>query len=176
MRRHAFLLLGAGLSLLACNDTIGPSTGTLRVFTHPEGDDPDQDGYVLRMDDASLDLQPSGTAGIALAPGRRALRLLGVASHCSVAPAAILEIEILSEGTTSVAFEIGCPGTGVRVTTEATGLDFDRDGYQVMVDGSEVAGVPGEAASMSDSTREVGGSPWPAWRRTARSRAPPLTW
>jgi hypothetical protein len=45
--------------------------------------------------------------------------------------------------TTSVAFEITCSATGVRITTTTTGLDFDpSDGYRLEVDGTDRGILP----------------------------------
>ncbi len=146
MRTHPILLLAVGVTLAACadggsppDDTGGPSTdGTLVVLTATGGDDPDQDGYLLTVDGVdSLALDPTGTAEIDLPDGQHTLRLLGVAERCSVAPGTPLEVDVPSEGTTSVAFEVSCPATGARITTTTTGLDFDSDGYRVEVDGTD---------------------------------------
>jgi TolB protein len=143
------LLLVVGLSLSACDDPGGadlggPSPGTLVVSTSTEGDDPDQDGYLLTVDDVdSLDLDPTGTAQVDLAPGRHTLRLLGVAGHCSVAPAPSLEVDVPPQGTTPVAFEIICRlMTTARITTTTTGLDIDPDGYSIAADGTDRGAIP----------------------------------
>jgi TolB protein len=144
MRTHSILLLAAGLTLAACNDSGGPSTGgppthgTLVVSTSTGRDDPDQDGYLLTVDGVdSLALDPTGTVEIDLPDGLHELGLLGVAEHCSVAPGTPLEVDVPSQDTTSLAFEISCPATGARITTTTTGVDIDRDGYRVAVDGGD---------------------------------------
>ena len=123
MRTHPILLLAVGLTLAACDDSAGPSTGgpstggpstrdgTLVVSTSTGGGDPDQDGYLLTVDGVdSLALDPTGTVEIDLVDGQHTLRLLGVAEHCSVAPGTPLEVDVPSQGTTPVAFEVSCPG------------------------------------------------------------------
>ncbi len=154
MRTHPILLLAVGLTLAACDDSGGPSTGspstggpssdgTLVVSTSTGGGDPDQDGYLLTVDGVdSVALDPTGTVEIDLVDGQHTLRLLGVAEHCSVAPGTPLEVDVPSQGTTSVAFEVSCPATGVRITTTTTGLDFDTDGYRVEVDGTDRGILP----------------------------------
>ena len=150
MRMQLALLLCGGLSLSACNDTVGPSTGTLVVSTSTGGEDPDQDGYLLTVDDLdSLALAPTGTAEVDLRSGRHTLRLLGVAERCSAAPATSLQVDVPSGGTTSVAFEIGCLPTGVRVTTTTSGLDIDLNGYRVTVDGADRAVVPANGTVLT---------------------------
>lgn len=153
MRMNPILLLIGGLSLSACSDRsgpspvgpspVGPSSGTLVVSTSTQGDDPDQDGYQLTVDDAdSLELNPTGTVETDLPSGRHSLRLLGVAGHCSVAPGATLEVDVPSGSTIPVLFEVSCPATGARVTVTTTGLDIDPDGYHVSVDGTEQGAIP----------------------------------
>jgi hypothetical protein len=136
------LSLVVGLSLSACDDHVGPpppSTGTLVVSTTTSGEDPDQDGFLLAVDDAdSLGLRPTGSAELELAPGRHRLRLLGVAGQCSVSPGAELEVDVAPENTTPVAFEVSCPATGARVMVTTTGSDIDADGYRLVVDGNMV--------------------------------------
>ncbi len=144
MRAQPILLLAIGLTLVACadsgsppDDPSGPPTdGTLVVSTSTGGNAPDQDGYLLTIDGVgSRALNPTGTARIHLPDGRHTLGLLGVAEHCSVAPGTPLEVDVPSGDTTAVAFEVSCPATGARITTRTTGLDLDRDGYGVTVDG-----------------------------------------
>jgi hypothetical protein len=111
------------------------------VSTFTEGDDADQDGYRLKVDDTdSLDLDPTGTAEVVLPPGRHTLRLLGVASPCSVTPPGPVEVDISAGATTPVAFRVGCPATGVRVTVSTTGLDRDQ-GYRLVVDGGDYGAI-----------------------------------
>jgi WD40 repeat protein len=136
--RHPVLLLVVGVSLWACDDPGGPLTGTLVVSSSTAGDDPDQDGYLVTVDDVdSLDLDPTGTAKIELASGRHTLRLLGVAGHCSASPGTLLQVEVPERDTTAVAFELSCPATGARIRVTTTGVDIDPDGYRVMVDASD---------------------------------------
>ena len=126
--RASTIGLAVGLALAACSDGSGPSTeGTLVISTATGGEDPDQDGYVLRVDGLdSLSLDPTGTAEKRLPSGRHTLRLLGVAEQCSVAPGDSLEVDVPPQGTISVGFEVSCPviagGPGfVRITAATTG-------------------------------------------------------
>lgn len=143
MRTHPILLLVLGLAQAACQDSAGPSTdpptvGTLVVSTASGGNDPDQDGYLLTVDGVdSLTLKSTGTSQIDLPPGPHTLRLLGMAEHCSVSPGTLLDVAVPSGDTTSVAFEVMCSLTGVRITTTTTGLDLDTDGYHLEVDGTD---------------------------------------
>lgn len=159
MRTHPILLLALGLSLSACDDPggpgpDGPSTGTLVVSTSTAGDDPDRNGYLLTVDDIdSLGLAPTGTAHVDLASGGHTLRLLGVATHCSVAPGSTVEVDIQPGDTTPVAFGVDCPATGARVTVTTNGLDRDPDGYRVLLDGSD------HGAISSNGTALIRGDP-----------------
>jgi hypothetical protein len=149
MRSYPILILAVGLPLAACDDPTGnpepPSTGTLVVSITTEGEDPDPDGYLLTLDDAdSLDLEPTGTAELELASGRHTLRLLDVAERCSVAPATTLEVDVPAGRTVPVVFEVTC-NTGARVTVRTTGLDFDPNGYRVVVDGNDHGAITGFA-------------------------------
>jgi hypothetical protein len=140
MRTHPIVALAVGLTLWSCGESSGPSddTGTLVVSTSTQGNDPDQDGYLLTVDEVdSLELDPTGTLELDLGPGRHRLRLLRVASQCSVVPGVALEVDVPSHTTTSVAFGISCPLTGARITVTTTGLDLDLDGYRVDVDGTD---------------------------------------
>ena len=144
MRTHSILLLLVlGLTQAACQDSAGPSPtsptgGILVVSTVSGGNAPDQDGYLLAVDGVgSFPLGPTGTSRIDLPAGQHALRLLGVAEHCSVSPGIPLDVAVPSGDTTSVAFEVTCSLTGIRITTTTTGLDFDTDGYRVEVDSTD---------------------------------------
>ena len=143
MRRPPILSLMLGLSLCDCGDQVEPRPeGTLAVSTATSGDDPDPDGYVLTIDASDLvALLPSGTAERDLSPGRHTLQLVGVAEHCSVVPGTSVEVDITARSTTSVAFQVSCPLTGARITVTTTGLDPDKDGYRLMLDGIDRGGI-----------------------------------
>ncbi len=137
-----------GLTLAACQDSADPSptpptVGTLVVSTTSGGNEPGHSGYLLTVDGVdSLRLEPAGMSQIDLPAGPHTLRLLGIAEHCLVSPGTSLDVAILSGSTTSVAFDVTCSVTGVRITTTTTGLDFDRDGYRLEVDGIEQGFLP----------------------------------
>ncbi len=141
MRTCLILLLAAGLALVACDDsgaplTSPPAVGTLVVSTASGGNDRDRDGYLLTVDGGdSLFLDPTGISQIDLPAGQHTLRLLGMAEHCSVSPGTPLDVDVPSQDTTAVMFEVTCSVSGVRVTNTTTGLDLDPDGYLIQVDG-----------------------------------------
>jgi hypothetical protein len=142
MRSRPSLTLIVGLSLWACGDhadpadPVAPTAGTVAITTSTTGDDPDPDGFHLRIDRSdSLALLPSDTAELELSPGRHTLQLVGVAAHCSVTPETSVEVDITSGSTTPLAFQVSCPLTGARITVTTTGQDLAPGGYQVMADG-----------------------------------------
>ena len=151
MRNSAVLLLAAALGMpAACTDPDEPSTdGTLVVSTHTGGDGPDQDGYLLTVDGIqSLPLNPTGTLELGLPSGRHSLRLDGVAQHCSVVQGPSREVDVPSRGTASVAFEVSCEASSLRITTTTTGLDVDPDGYHVVVDGMDRGSIAPNGALL----------------------------
>jgi hypothetical protein len=155
MQRYPARFVSVVLMLAACNgdagDIVEPSTdGTLIVSTSTQGDDPDQDGYLLTVDDVdSFALASTGTAVLGLTFGQHILRLRGVAGHCSVAPDASLGIDIATRDTARVAFEVTCPATGARITVTTTGLDIDADGYRIAVDGTDLSVAPASGSVLN---------------------------
>ena len=83
-----------------------------------------------------------------------------MAEHCSVSPGTALDVAVLSGDTISVAFQVTCSVTGVRITTTTTGLDLDTDGYRVEVDGIERGEVSLEWHG-ADSARSGKPDDWP---------------
>ena len=111
---------------------------SIRVTVTTTGPDPDPDGYQLTIDGAdALELHPTGTAQVNIAPGRHTLQLQGVAEHCSVTPGTVLELEFARGSTTPVAYQVDCPLTGARITVTTTNGDIDVNGYSVEVDGTD---------------------------------------
>jgi hypothetical protein len=151
MRSDIPLLLTAGILLAACTDGEAPSTdGLLVVSTRTGGGDSDPDGYLLTIDESdSLTLAPTGTAELRVPAGRHALTLLGVAEHCSVIEGSAREVEVPPQGSVSVAFEVGCPASAIRITTTTTGLDIDPDGYHVVVDGVDRGAIPSNGTLLT---------------------------
>jgi hypothetical protein len=174
VQAYPILAIAVGLMLAACDGSSAPSTspstaGTLVVSTASEGNDPDRDGYLLTVDGIdSLPLDPTGTSRISLPAGRHTLGLLGMAEHCSVSPAVVLDVAVSSGDTTSVAFQVTCSVTGVRITTTTTGLDVDADGYRLAVDGVARGILPSSGAVL---TRLDAG----AWRIALTGLAPNCT-
>jgi len=122
---------------MACGDTAAPPhTGVLRVSVATLGEDPDPDGYQVRIDDRDpIHLDPNGLVDLDLAAGAHRLDLLGLAGHCSADPSTSQQVEVEADHTTTVTFEIDCPLTGAHVAVSTSGLDRDSNGFAVKVDG-----------------------------------------
>jgi hypothetical protein len=146
------LLLAVGILLAACEDGAAPSRdGMLIVSTVTRGEAPDQNGYLLTIDGSdSLPLDPTGSAEVSLPAGRHTLALVGVAAHCSVAERTSLEVDVPSQATVSVGFEVSCPAGAVRVTTRTTGLDSATDGYHVVIDGADHGSIPANGTLLTE--------------------------
>jgi len=123
------------------------SSGTLIVSTSTKGADPAHQEYLLTVDGLdSLSLHATGTTRIDVPSGRHTLGLLGAAEGCAVTPGAPLQVDVPAKGTIQVAFDISCPAA--QITTQTTGLDFDPDGYRVLVNGAD-KGVIGSNGTLS---------------------------
>ena len=131
------LLVAILATLVACGDNAAPApTGVLRVSIVTLGDDPDLDGYQLRVDDGDpVQLEPNGLIELDLAAGKHRLDLLGVAGHCSADRGTSRQVDVQADGFTLVTFEIDCPLTGARIAVSTGGLDRDSSGYAVQIDG-----------------------------------------
>jgi hypothetical protein len=157
MRTHASFPLVIAVSLSACDDpVVTDSDGTLSVSTSTTGLDPDPDGFQLTIDGVdSLALDPSGTVEIDLSPGRYTLRLLDVASHCAVAPATTLEVDVSATGTTQVSFAVTCSRTGrLVVSTTTEGENPDPDGFHLTIDAVDSLAL--EPTGTAETTLEPG--------------------
>jgi hypothetical protein len=109
--RASTIGLALALALAACSDGNAPSTdGTVVIFTVTDGDDPDQDGYLIEVDGLdSLPVGPTDTAEKRVSAGRHTFRLLGVAERCSVAPGNSLQLDVAPQTTVSIRFQMQCP-------------------------------------------------------------------
>ena len=110
--------------------------GTLRVATTTQGDEPDLDGYLLRLDDGSEvpigagDQQTLHDA----APGNYALSLEGVAPNCIVLQALPRDVVVTFADTTDLGLTIDCMVSGsLAVEVDLGGEPLDTDGHSVRV-------------------------------------------
>src|SRR6478672_327307 len=118
MRTRTMLPLAFGVILGACTPPVEPShDGTLSVSTVTVGDDPERESFQLTIDGVnSVTLRPTDTTQVIIPAGPHALGLLGVARQCSVDPAPPLDVNVVPQATTPVAFRLNCPAVGARVT------------------------------------------------------------
>jgi hypothetical protein len=125
-----------GLAVAGCDDTNGPGgEGTLVVSASTQGEHPDENGYLLMVDDLETLVLRASPIEVRVPAGSHHLQLLDVAGQCVVLPGTSLQVDVVSGLTTSVEFVADCAATGIRVTTTTTGLDIDPSGYRITVDG-----------------------------------------
>jgi hypothetical protein len=142
MRSLAAFLILLALVLASCSDDGPAAPGGLVVRTSTTGNHPDPDGYLLSVDGTqSLPLAATDSVRTDLPAGRHSLRLIGVADHCLVEPDLSVDAVVEPGAVATVAFEIACEATGAEVTVLTTGVDFDPDGYSMVVNGVGVARV-----------------------------------
>ena len=151
--------LVVALLLAACESPPGPRTGALRLSFTTGGGDLDLDGYGVVLDGGTSQ-QPVPVNGTVVVPdlptGAHQVALTGVAGNCTVNGGAFRSVTVTGSDTTNVDFAVACVATGVRITTAATGVDVDADGYAVGLDSVLVA-VVGAAGSV-EITRLTAGS------------------
>jgi hypothetical protein len=123
-----------------------PTTGTLQVTTTTTGDEPDPDGYTVRLDGGEG--QAIGVAATIerseLEPrADHTLLLEGLAPNCSVEENP-RTVPITAGQTTTTTFAVVCTATsgGVVITTATTGAAPDLDGYSVVLDGVDRGLIP----------------------------------
>ena len=106
---------------VACT-AIGPTTGTLVIATVTTGSALDADGYLLSVDGGPN--QPIGTNATArltnVSAAQHTVRLLGLATNCSVTGDNPLGVAVQAGETARVSFAVTCAATvgGLRVTVE----------------------------------------------------------
>jgi hypothetical protein len=155
--RLIFMSFAVFLLLVAsCESPPGAAVGVLRLITHTTGGDPDLDGYVVTVDHIDHAIAATGSVAIPdLATGSHEVSLGGIAANCT--PFASTQMGVVrSRDTTDVTFTVACVATGVRVTANTDGLDFDSTGYVITVDG--VVAGPLAANASRDVTRLTAGS------------------
>ena len=121
---------------VGCNDTLGPSVGTVVVTVSTTGVDVDADGYTVTV--AGTSRQVANNASVAftgIPPGEYPLVVGGVDPNCSVAGNNQL-VSIAARREANVSLAVTCIlRTGrIRVATTTTGADLDADGYGLAID------------------------------------------
>ncbi len=133
-------LFAAALLLAACaEDPVGPEApGRLVISTLTQGNDPDVDGYELTVDgNHEVSMPSTGAHTLVLAAGTHTVVLAGVAGNCGVNPGTSVVAEVVSGRTRTLAFEIDCPLTGLRVRVVTSGEFLDPNGYRLAIDGTD---------------------------------------
>jgi WD40 repeat protein len=130
----------AGFVLAACEDSTGPSTGTIETTSVTTGEAPDPDGYTLTVDgDQGRPLGPNATLSLSgLAVGGHELRLLGLDPHCTLTGSDRHQVTVTAGGVAHTRFEVQCSATAptgtITVVTATGGLHPDPDGYLLTLD------------------------------------------
>jgi WD40 repeat protein len=115
--------------------TCVPYLGTLRIATQSDGQDVDDDGYLVEVDasPATLNLDANSVAVVPKMPaGLHRVVLSGIARNCVVDNGTDHWVSITPGETTEEVFVVKCSAfANLRVRTVTTGLDPDPNGYQL---------------------------------------------
>ena len=132
----AFCLTG----LMACADSTAPRVETVVWFkTTTTGGDIDADGYWITVDGTIVfPIGPSALFRLAgLDRGTHQLRIEDVAANCTLNGASERQFLVTDDHTPDLVIEVECDATGVRVTTNTTGVDVPFEGFAATVAGRE---------------------------------------
>ncbi len=168
------LLVGAMLVLtLACEDETGdpfgpvedPATGSVEVATSTTGSGLDPDGYTILIDG-----EPGPSIGInatstltTLTEGEHEVELHGIASNCVATAVNPRTVTVVGGESVTAVFTVSCenPSTSVDIvtlTTAATPLDLDPDGYEIWIDGrrNRTIGIDGTViVDLTEGPHEI---------------------
>ena len=107
-------------------------------------------GYGVTVDGGLMAaVAPNGVIRVArLTPGDHVVELTGVRENCTVGGANPLTVTVTEGETASVAFSVSCVATSgvIDVSVLTTGLDRDRSGYRVTVNGGAPRSLPREGS------------------------------
>ena len=148
--RWALLAAACVILLGACRDAPGPGepttlvrTGAIRISLSVSGEDLPTT-FTARVAGPSASRATAGSVSESvvvdsLPPGDYSV-LLDAGLNCAVSGAFVT---VIAGDTTAVVVPVACiMATGtLRVTTVTTGVDLDRDGYRLRVDGHSVTGT-----------------------------------
>ena len=144
-------VLAAADATVTFNVSCAARAGSIRVATNTAGEDPDPDGYTLRVDDGPP--QSIGTSASTvlsgLSVGPHTVSLEGVAGNCSVTGENPRAVEVTFGQQADVEFAITCSSStgSLRVVAATTGSDLDPDGYALRIDGA----IQGTVASSGET-------------------------
>jgi probable HAF family extracellular repeat protein len=156
--------VGGVLSALAvlsigCSGEDGgpPTNGSIEITTATTGSDPDPDGYAVAIDGGTEIMVPiTGTLrSDNLESGSHSVRLAGLAEHCAVQGENPRLVTVEAGATAQVSFTVVCSAStgSLAVTTIATLVSPDPDGYRLSIDGTEQQPI------ATFDTTQVGGIP-----------------
>ena len=143
--------------VVACGEaTQPPAPGRIEITAITLGDDPDADGYVVRVgsDPTPYVLGAKGSITISsVVAGSHEVRLEGTATNCAVEGGAARRVSVTAGQRVVVAFSITCvPRVGsIAVSTVTTGFDLQTGGYRVTVDATV-----GRSVGANDTTTLAG--------------------
>jgi hypothetical protein len=109
--RYFLLALVAGLLGAACTDGVAPpASGVLQLSVTTTGDDPDSDGYLVRVDSGPAQpVPPDGSVTIpGVTAGSHSVGLSGLAANCAVGGADPRAVTIAAGDTAHVVFTVAC--------------------------------------------------------------------
>jgi hypothetical protein len=127
-----------------------PETGSLRITTFTTGVDPD--GFQVTIDGgAPQAIALNGALTLAnVATGDHAVRVVGLASGCTITSENPRRVTVTTGATASVEFRVACPPEpvtgGIRVVTSTTGIEIDADGYAFDIDRGAAQPIGSSAA------------------------------
>jgi Tol biopolymer transport system component len=159
----SLLMAGSVLAGLSCGgeDLEAPTTGTLEITTATTGPEPDTDGYVVTVDDATQTvIGPNATFQLQnLESGDHSVRLAGVAENCAVAGENPRSIQVEAGKTTRLDFAVTCTidAGAIRVSVTTSGSPADPDGYVAKLDDGD-PGLPIESNGNVTFTGVTAGS------------------
>src|SRR4051794_7960641 len=134
------LLVALPLALVACQgeDVTSPQVGTLDVTTQTSGSEPDPNGYVLTVDESSVNIGPGASLSVPdLTVGEHQLGLAGVAANCRGDTANPNRAMVAQGQRTSVTFRIECTATvgTLELVVATAGQSRPSGPYHLLLDG-----------------------------------------
>jgi len=140
--------------VVTCPATQPVQTGVLRISATTAGEEQDNDGYDVRVDDrASQHIASNGDAITVndLASGDHQVELSGISDNCTVQGENPRPVTVNADATENVEFAVSCsaPNGSIEVSTSTSGDALDEDGYLLRVDGSDLGKSVGANDMMS---------------------------
>lgn len=154
MRAQLALILSAAIlaPIGGCDDTFisVSSDGRIEVAVTTSGIDVDVDGFSVSVDGGTAQfVAPGGRVTLSgLQPGGHSVLLSGLAANCQVVGTNPRAVQVGSDGTVDVAFEVSCTRAttgGFTISVSTGGEPADTDGYLLAVAGGEVRPIETDA-------------------------------